>query len=267
LNDQQFQQILEFFNLSWRGYRKVRKGVKKRLYRHMHLLGCRTVKDYIETLKKYEEIRRECLRRMTVSISRFFRDYAVWQALEKEVLPDIITHQPQSLKVWSAGCACGEEVYSFNILWHRLRARRPNLPDLSILATDVNPDCLVKAQEGVYNQSSMKHVSAQDRITCFESLPKGKRYRIKQQMTQHITWQVHQLLDRPPPKNFYIVFLRNNLLTYHLDPEKSDAFNRIVDTLDQNGYLVIGAHEKLPDNAATDFIRLTSSPHILRKVP
>ena len=233
----------------------------------MQMVGCRTVKDYIATLNNHEEIRRECLRRMTVSISRFFRDYAVWQALEKVVLPDIITRiQPQSLTVWSAGCACGEEVYSFNILWHRLHAKLPSLPHLSILATDVNPDCLAKAQEGVYNQSSLKHVSPQDRTAYFERLAKGKRYRIKPQLTQPITWQVHQLLDRPPPKNFYIVFLRNNLLTYHLDPQKSEAFNRIVKTLDRNGYLIIGAHEKLPDNAAADFIRVTSSPHILRKI-
>jgi chemotaxis methyl-accepting protein methylase len=220
----------------------------------------------MEAIKEHPDVRQECQRRLTVTISRFFRDRVVWQILEKEVLPEIMAFsQPPLLKVWSAGCACGEEVHSFSIMWQRLQTSGCALPDLSILATDLNPDCLSKAQEGIYKPSSLKHVSLEDRKTFFVMLPQENGFQIKPVLSRYIIWRKHQLLDSPPERCFHILFLRNNLLTYHQDPEKSEAFYRIADTIHPGGYLVIGAHEKLPLKAAKIFIQIPSSPLIFRK--
>ena len=123
MDDRQFRELLHRFELSWDGYRKVRKGVKKRIRRHMQQLKCQNVRDYFVALEKDKEQRRQCERLMTVSISRFFRDRGLWLMLENEVLPCIIDNNKALVKVWSAGSACGEEVYSFKILWDRLRER------------------------------------------------------------------------------------------------------------------------------------------------
>jgi chemotaxis methyl-accepting protein methylase len=268
LNDHQFQQILNHFNLSWKGYRKVRKGVKKRLNRHMQSLGCRTVEAYLKVIEAHEQIRRECQRRLTVSISRFFRDTALWQALQNEVLPQLAAIEGTApLAFWSAGCACGEEAYSISLLWHRLKSGGQALPKLNIIATDVNPDCLFKAQTGIYNQSSLKHVPHKDRQTYFSALPRGRRFRIKPKLAEPIQWQTHTLLAPPPRSRFDLVFLRNNLLTYYQNPEKSESFHRIADTIKPHGYLIIGAHEHLPANAAHLFHQLPASPHIFCKAP
>jgi len=72
MDDGQFRILLEYLQYSWTGYRKVRKGVKKRMQRHMQQLGCRNVMDYLKILDLEPGTRHECELLMTVSISRFF---------------------------------------------------------------------------------------------------------------------------------------------------------------------------------------------------
>ena len=91
MSDQQFRQLLNKLGLSWDGYRKVRRGVKKRICRHMQQLGCRTMKEYFFALDQSKDARQDCERLMTVSISRFFRDPTFWESLEDDVLANLAT--------------------------------------------------------------------------------------------------------------------------------------------------------------------------------
>ena len=123
MDDEQFRQLLDFFELSWSGYRKVRKGVKKRVNRHMQSLGCRRTSYYLQLLREQPTCRRDCEQLMTVSISRFFRDRQLWTFLESNFLPEIAAGTSEPVAIWSAGCASGEEVYSFKIIWETAKAR------------------------------------------------------------------------------------------------------------------------------------------------
>jgi len=146
LADDSFRQLLEFFDLSWSGYRKVRKGVKKRIHRHMQQMGCRHISDYLAVLEKDRTCRRMCEQLLTVSISRFFRDWRLWEILAQDLLPEMVAHYPKRLTVWSAGCASGEEAYSFKIVWEQLKQKTGPLPDLYLLATDTNSETLARAR-------------------------------------------------------------------------------------------------------------------------
>lgn len=89
MDDAAFRQLLDYLNLSWEGYRKVRKGVKKRIRRHMRTLGCGTLPAYFRILDREPALRQDCDRLMTVSISRFFRDRELWRALRERLLPNL----------------------------------------------------------------------------------------------------------------------------------------------------------------------------------
>ncbi len=246
MHDQHFQQLLNKFELSWDGYRKVRKGVKKRIGRHMQQLGHRTFSTYLSGLDENEETRKECQRLLTVSISRFFRDYYLWQILENEILPALIKREQEKITVWSAGCACGEEVYSLRIVWDRMQARSAHPPELEITATDLNPDYIEKAQAGIYPASSLKEVSAEI-ISCYFEKIKGKSlYALKPSLKGQVVWKVHNILSDPPKTNFHIILLRNNLLTYYTDGLIKPILSKILDCLVPAGVLIIGSHEKLP---------------------
>lgn len=124
MNDRHFKKLLDAFQLSWPGYFKVRKGVKKRIPRHMQLLDCRHVDQYPRLLAADLEVRNECRRLLTVSISRLFRDSGVWQVIAGDIIPELVAGGGPVVRVWSAGCARGEEIYSFKILWHAARCLR-----------------------------------------------------------------------------------------------------------------------------------------------
>jgi chemotaxis methyl-accepting protein methylase len=116
MDDHQFRKLLDWFGYSWAGYRKVRKGVKKRIARHMQELQCPAMDAYLELLASDGDALEQCRLRMTVSISRFFRDRQLWQGLQDRILPELLGAPRDFLRVWSAGCACGEEPYRNNLL-------------------------------------------------------------------------------------------------------------------------------------------------------
>ena len=105
MDDIQFKLLLEFLGYSWLGYRKVRRGVKKRIRRHMRRLGCRDITAYLNQLRAQAGSRQDCELLMTVPISRFFRDRRLWLMLESRRLPDIIVGNHSQIAVWFAGCA------------------------------------------------------------------------------------------------------------------------------------------------------------------
>ena len=244
MDDSQFRQILDRFGFSWAGFRRVRKGVKKRLAHHMQETGCRSVEEYIEALNRNREVRVqfECV--MTVSISRFFRDRGLWKSIRDGILP-ILAKADQRVRVWCAGCASGEEVYSFKILWEALRKNGAPFPVLSILATDLCPEYLERARAAVYPQSSMKEIPETIRSDFFEGRAEGN-YALKPWIREGVEWRVHDLLSDPPGTGFDLTFLRNNLLTYYKDEVKIPALKKVVDSLSPGGFLVIGSHERMP---------------------
>jgi chemotaxis methyl-accepting protein methylase len=264
MNDEQFRQLLDFFQYSWAGYRKVRKGVKKRVSRHMQELQCGKIETYLDLIRHDDRELEECRRRMTVSISRFFRDRNLWLALESEILPGLIETEPGNMKVWSAGCARGEEVYSFVMVWHRLKAGSNRLPGLELTATDIHPDYVSKAQAGIYTRSSLREIPEEMRDDYFDRHRGGGRYDLKPMFKKDIIWRVQDLFSDPPGAGFHIVFLRNNLLTYYRRQSIKAPLAKIIDSLNPGGWLIIGSHEKLPSDA-TGLTRNPAAPWAYRR--
>jgi len=264
MDDIQFQMLLDFLGYSWAGYRKVRKGVKKRIHRHMQQLGCRDATAYIDILAQQADRRQECELLMTVSISRFFRDSSLWKMIECQWLPAMITKNPFSMRVWSAGCACGEEVYSFKIIWERMRNRFESLPELRVLATDRHPHYIERAQGGIYNRSSLREVAAETADDFFLRRKGFRQLVIKAELKRNIRWQIRNLLDKPPESVFNMIFLRNNILTYCRQKDQIRVLHDIIGHLEPEGLLIIGRNEILPSGFET-LIPTAELPYVYRK--
>ena len=212
----------------------------------MQELNCSRMDDYLALLETRSAVRAECQKRMTVSISRFWRDQKLWLGLEQDILPGLIRKEKKIITIWSGGCARGEEVYSLKIIWDRLKTVYKSLPLLKITATDINPVYLEMARSGMYTVSSLKELpdDVRDR---YLSKKKGKqRFEIRTFLKTHINWQQKNLLDDPPGVGFDIIFLRNNLLTYYKNALKKEGLLKIITGLKPNGWLIIGSHEKIP---------------------
>ncbi len=266
MDDADFRRVLEAFGLAWRGYRKVRKGAKKRLLRVMASCDAASVEVFLKCCRRDETLWEQALRALAVPISRFFRDRRLWAVLETELLPGLIRWGGDPLRVWSAGCARGEEVYSLKILWHKLAAQGVRLPSLELWATDFHTQFLEAAQQGLYHASSLREVDAAARSAFFVPVA-ADRYEISSGLKQGILWRLSDLIRDPPPSSpFHLVFLRNNLLTYYGPREQETALGRVVASLVEGGFLILGAREK-PPSGKWPLIRCSAHPHVFRKVP
>lgn len=265
MDDGDFRSVLDAFGLSWRGYRKVRKGAKRRLARMMASCEAASVAVLVERCRLDETLREEALRALVVPISRFFRDRRLWVVLETELLPGLIRWCGDPLRVWSAGCARGEEVYSLKILWHELAAHGACLPSLELWATDLHPGFLEAASQGIYSGSSLRDMDSIRRSAFFVPVA-ADCYRVSPELKRGIFWRVSDLIhDAPPASGFHLVFLRNNLLTYYGLREQESALMRVVASLVEGGFLILGNRER-PPPGQWPLIRCSVHPHLFRKV-
>jgi chemotaxis methyl-accepting protein methylase len=264
VTDEELKAVLDHFHLSWAGYRKVRKGVKKRLVRTMARWGCAGVQDWLDLCRADPEARRQCLLALAVHISRFFRDRRLWYSLQTAIVPGLCRWCGPVMRVWSAGCSRGEEIYSFKILWHELAKAGRRLPRLEAWATDVDPEVLGMARRAVFQRSSLKEVGRELLDVYFEPIREGG-YRVRESVREGIHWSCSDLLqDSPPASEFHLIFLRNNLLTYYSGGQVDEAFSRIWDSLAVGGFLVTGSREKMPPGP-WKAVQSFQDPHLFRK--
>jgi len=241
--DTEFRALLIHFNRSWKGYRKVRKGVMRRIRGHMRELQVSNLRDYLTAIEDTNE-REKCKFFLLVTISRFFRDRHLWKILQSQVLPELQDRFKEGVRCWSAGCASGEEPYSLAMLGKLLGCQAP----FEVVATDKNKICLTRARLGVFSLSSLREVGEENRKRFFTKQTTGDEYLIDPLLKERISFLHHELMDELPSGTFHLIMLRNNLLTYHQGRNRDIALKRIVEKIEEGGTLVIGSHEKLPQS-------------------
>ena len=173
----------------------------------------------------------------------FFRDRAPFDTLQRVALPELAQRRAKSkrLRIWSAGCSTGQEVYSLSMLF----AEEPDKWrgwTIDILGTDVSTGCIDRARNGAYSQFEVQRgLGINQMIKWFEECADG--WRAVEPLRKPIRFQVHNLLEPAPhPGDFDIVLCRNVLL--YLSPEKKTlAFERLADAMAEDGWLMLGAGE------------------------
>jgi chemotaxis protein methyltransferase CheR len=246
------QWALPRLGLHWPGYRKVRRQVCKRIRRRSKELGAQGLEEYRKLLgadaAEWAALGALC----AVSISRFYRDRSVFDCLGERVLPAIaaaaLARGADSLECWSAGCASGEETYSLVIQWRELLAARFPALALRALGTDLEPALLERARAGCYKRGSLKELPHAWRERAFEE--RANLLCLRQAWRAGVELERRDLLAEPPPRTFDLVLCRNLAFTYFGPESAHRALARIASVLRPGGALVIGAHERLPADAA-----------------
>ena len=266
------QWALPRMGMRWKGFRKVRRQVCRRIRRRMAELGVEGEPGYRAYLEanpeEWEVLRRLC----RVTISRFRRDHGVWQALEEEVLPELarLAEPPpgaapgdRRLRAWSAGCASGEEPYTLSLVWKlQLEERLPGVR-LEILATDVDRAVLDRARAGIYERSSLEELEPEWLQAGFTDVE--GRYRIRDHIREPVELRRADLLRELPPGPFHLILCRNLLLTYFDESTAARVLERILDLLVVGGALVVGSHETLPSSRSWPLVPWVESEPIYRK--
>lgn len=258
------QWALPQLELRWPGYRKVRRQVCKRLHKRMGDLGVADFAAYrarLEADPAEWQVLDQCCH---ITISRFFRDRGVFEALRARVLPDIAARakrEQRIARIWSAGCASGEEPYTLKILWDLEVTKSCPGVALSIFATDIDETMLARARDGCFKPTSLHELPKRLVEQAFERV--GPLFCVKPVYREGIEFQYQDLRTQVPAPLFDLTLCRYVAFTYFAPALQQQVLHRLVDRLLPDGYLAIGTHERLPENAA--LTPLIGAPLIFKK--
>lgn len=245
------QWALPRLDLRWPGYRKVRRQVCKRISRRMRDLELGTIDDYRSLLEREADEWQVLDAACRITISRFYRDKHVFDVLADSILPETAARarrEGRPAQCWCAGCASGEEVYTLAILWDRVIAPAYAGVELEIIGTDADPVMIERANRACFSPGSFKDMPPEWLKLSFE-LSDGA-YCVEAHHRRNVTILSQDIRQDMPEGPFDLILCRNLVFTYFERPLQLAVLQRMMTRLRSGGYLVTGAHEKLPDQAA-----------------
>jgi chemotaxis protein methyltransferase CheR len=226
--------------------------VQSRLNRRVRNHGLQTFKDYLKLVHSDPEERRAMVVALTTNHTHFFREGHHFEHLRQTALPWLQCQaESKAVRIWSAGCSSGEEVYSVAMCLRgpdRGSAAWLDRADVKLLATDLSPIVVETARRGVYSASAVEPIPAPFRASWLR--PEGADFAVADDIRRMVTARVLNLFDAWPMKQKYDVIFCRNVMIYFDDEAKAELEARFVDLLVPGGYLYIGHSERLTGAAA-----------------
>ncbi len=261
--DEFLKEVTPLYGLQWRPFR--RRGIKRKIERRLSEVGLSRLDEYLLKVKKDPLEKDRLSEILTVTISRFFRDRTVFDLLENSIIPMITRNKKgrDELRVWSIGCASGEEPYSLSMLW-RMKFER-DFPKIrvAILATDINETLLKRGKIGRYEESSLGEVP-EEVVRRFFKIEKGF-HSIDPSIRESVEFKKHDVIHEEPFSGMDIVFCRNLAFTYFSKERQLEVLQRIFRSLNEEGFFVIGRDELLPLTYPTLFTPVSSNEKVYQK--
>ncbi|HEY8696192.1 MAG TPA: chemotaxis protein CheB [Rhizomicrobium sp.] len=219
-----------------------RSTVWRRVSRRMQVAGKHRLEDYHEYLRETPEEAHALLADLLISVTTFFRDPPVFEALAKSVIPSLFENRDEAdtIRVWVPGCATGEEPYSIAILLLEEMARRDLHPEIQIFATDMDLQALAAAREGLYPMAIEADLS-EERLKRFFTRD-HEHYRVKRELRDSVLFASHSLLKDPPFSRLDLISCRNLLIYLNRDLQEQ-VLATLHYSLNPNGFLLLGASE------------------------
>ena len=219
-----------------------RTTISRRIRRRMALRGLESAAEYLNHLREDPAEAQNLYQDLLIRVTRFFRDEEVFESLKRVVFPALIQDRSPNvpLRLWVAGCATGEEVYSLAIcLLEFLGELNINFP-VKVLATDVNDAALERARAGVYVDNIEVDVSA-ERLRRFFAKVDG-HYQIGKVVRDLCVFSRHNLTTDPPFSRLDFISCRN-VLIYMDGPLQKRVLPALHYALNPGGFLLLGSAE------------------------
>jgi two-component system, chemotaxis family, CheB/CheR fusion protein len=238
-----FATLRRSFNLDFAKYRSATVG--RRIKRRMELRQFNSLADYTVMLTGDTKEQDLLYHDLLIGVTEFFRDPEVYKLLEEKIIPELFQRSlpGEDLRVWSAGCATGEEPYSLAILLHEKAAELGFTNRITIFATDVHRTSLDFASTGLYDQQRLGNLTP-DRIERHFNRETSGLYRISPELRKLVVFAPHNLTNDPPFTKIDLTSCRN-LLIYFLPEVQERAISLFHYALRIDGVLLLGSSEGL----------------------
>lgn len=210
------------------------KPLARRVHSRMRKVGIEDYNEYACLLKRSKEEKDKLKDALTINLTSFFRNKTVFETLKTEILPYM-----KDPVIWSAGCSNGAEPYAIAILCKEL-----NL-NCSILGTDIDKESIKEACEGIYDETAITDLPSYYKLKYFEKV--GTGYRLIQGIRNSVDFRNMDLKHINYRNKFDLIVCRN-VLIYMNREFQENIFKSFYAALKENGFLVLGKVESIPNN-------------------
>jgi len=284
--------------LDFRSYN--RNYLKRRIAMRMCTNKVRTYSQYLGVLinnpREYEDL----FDALTINVSEFFRDSETFRVVRNLLLPELIRYKRKEnrriIRIWSAGCAGGEEAFSVAILLREMLEAKINDFFINIYGTDIDKGSLERARRAEYPRSSLKEVNEylltkyftplekvhpvrnkfltgqadkvsgekkQSSLTGFT--PVDERFKVKDEVREMVKFQYHNLISDSALKKVDVILCRNVVIYFDKDLQQR-LFMKFYNALNRGGFFVMGRVETLSEEAKNLFKTVDLTERIYRKL-
>ncbi len=247
----QFEKLLQFLQehrgFDFTGYK--RPSLMRRVLRRMQTLHVDGFSEYLDYLQVHPEEFSQLFNTILINVTSFFRDPPAWEVLKRDVIPGILAgkgpHDP--VRVWSAGCASGQEAYSLAMLFAEAMGAEAFKERVKVYATDVDDEALAQARSASYSAKEMEDVKPALRERYFEAA--NSRYVFRGDLRRSVIFGRHDLVQDAPISRLDLLVCRNTLMYFNAQTQ-AEVLSRFHFALNGEGsgehsYLFLGRAEMM----------------------
>ena len=234
--------VKEARGFDFSGYK--RSSIQRRVTKRMSEVGVDSYEEYIDYLELHPEELASLFNAILINVTGFFRDPQTWEYMASEVIPYLVKRRPPDapLRVWSAGCASGEEAYTLAMVLARALGDRVFQDRVKIYATDIDEQALDIARHGAYTPRQIEDVPREALERFFERTE--QRYVFRKDLRRCVIFGRNDVVQDAPISRIDLLVCRNTLM-YFTAETQSQILGRFHFALDNDGILVLGKSEML----------------------
>jgi two-component system CheB/CheR fusion protein len=244
--DEKFEMLLEYLQqnrgFDFTGYK--RPSLMRRVAKRMQMLGIGEFGEYTDYLQVHPEEFPELFNTILINVTSFFRDPQAWSFLSQEILPKIIEgkKKDEPIRVWSAGCASGEEPYTIAILLAEALGSDEFRRRVKIYATDIDEEALNQARQAIYKADDLQQIPSHLREKYFG--PAEGNFIFNHDLRRSIIFGRHDLVKDAPISRLDLLICRNTLMYFNSETQVN-IIAHLHFALNDKGYLFLGKSELL----------------------
>jgi len=190
-------------------------------------------------------LREHTIDAMTTNETSWFRDNYPYDVLKNDLIKEIISSGKKDLRIWSSACSSGQEPYSIAMILHEYgMLNSGSVSNSSILATDISPTMLDEAKSGVFDSMSIARGLSDERKKLFFESYDG-RWKVRNILKEKITFKEANLMKSFSLNGKFDIIFCRNVLIYFAISLKQDIINRMADSLNPGGYIILGGTESV----------------------
>jgi two-component system, chemotaxis family, CheB/CheR fusion protein len=265
--DRDLEVLLDYLRRSrgfdFTGYKRT--SLSRRIQRRMQEVGADGYLSYLDHLEVDPEEFTQLFNTILLNVTGFFRDPPAWQYLSAEILPRLLAGKDddEPIRIWSAGCASGEEAYTLAMVAAETLGPEATRERVKIYATDVDEEALTQARQARYSAKQVEGVPPELLERYFER--NGADYVFSKELRRSVIFGRHDLLQDAPISRIDLLVCRNTLM-YLNSETQAHVLARFSFALREGGILLLGKAEMLLAHSNL-FTAVDLKSRVFRKIP